>query len=311
MNKIKNIAVLGAGSWGTAISCHVSSIHKQVKLFARNKSILEEIASNRTNSKYLPNINLPKNIIASSDIQDLFDSDLIVIAVPSSAVLQVLDQLKLANLPSNVILLVATKGILHDPIELISDKINTLFPNPVAILSGPNFAIEVAQGLLTYATIGSEDAKIANQIAQSLNSSKFIVNTTDDIITLQVAGAIKNITAICSGMYESMGYKKNARASLITRGLNEILTLSKALGGTTSALLTDGVLGDLVLTCYSQTSRNTKFGYQVIHQSDKAEFLKNYPYLVEGIESLKSVMELSDKYKLDMPITKFAFKNLY
>lgn len=309
MNKFKNILIIGAGSWGSALACQVARSNARVTLLSRNQKIVDEILTYHTNSKYLGNAKLPDNIFPTCNI-DLSGQEIIIIAVPSHAFNEVLNLLKSASLSSSTVLLIATKGLSGDPTQLISNKIKTLFTNPIAFIAGPNFANEVANNLLTYANIASEDIDLAKNLSIDLMTPNFIINPIDDIITIQIAGCIKNIIAIKSGIYEASGYKENAKAGLITEGLREISTLSKALGGKHDSLIEPAVIGDLILTCYSQTSRNTKFGYELALNNNKIEFLQNYPYLVEGVHSTKLILDLMSKYKLDLPIVYSVAKDL-
>jgi glycerol-3-phosphate dehydrogenase (NAD(P)+) len=189
---------------------------------------------------------------------------------------------------------------------LFFDRLKTLLPNSsIAFLSGPNLAKELVKNLPSSASIASLDIDVANKIANNLSSKIFTTNVTSDIVTLQVAGALKNIFAIKSGIDLAREQGENARATLIISALKEIATLSKVLGGmqeNSNILLEAGVVGDLVLTCYSLGSRNTKFGYELGISSDKKKFLQEYKELVEGREALKLVLDLIKKYNLHMPI---------
>ena len=310
MNKFNHIAVYGGGSWGTALAYQVARTHKNVELFLRDQKIIAEILNYNVNAKYLGNIKLASNIHPSHELSRILDQEVIILAIPSRAVTDTIKLLKEAKLPPTTVLLIATKGLGNEPIELLSDKIKSLLPNPIAFIAGPNFAKEVASNLLTPVTIASQDINLAKRLAISLGTENFITETTDDIVTVQIAGAVKNIIAIKSGMYEAMGYGENAKAGLITGGLQEIRILSKILGGRHETLLSYAVIGDLVLTCHSTTSRNTRFGYELAKKKDIQQLLKNYPYLVEGVESTKLVMGLAKKYDIDLPIISSVAREL-
>lgn len=309
MSRFENILIIGAGSWGTALACQVAKSHKKVTLFSRTKKIVDEILNNRTNSKYLNDIKLPCNIFPTCEL-NLSNIQLIIIAVPSNAFDELLSTLDKSNLNESTVLLIATKGLSSNPTQLLSKKVKTIFKNEIAFISGPNFAKEVALDLLTYGTIAAENIDLAKDLAASLTTKNFIINPINDIVTIQVAGAIKNVIAIKSGIYEALGYKENAKAGLISEGLREISTLSKVLGGTMDTLIEPAVVGDLALTCYSQTSRNTKFGYSLALNLNNKDFLKNYPFLVEGIHSTKLIIDLIREYKLDLPIVSSVAKDL-
>jgi len=305
MNRFKSIAVYGGGSFGTSLAFIAARVCKNVTLFLRDEEIAKEITDKKTNTKYLEDIKLPSNLHATTELDKIKDFELIIIAVPSYAFDDAIKLLK-THISNDNILLVTTKGFARNPTELFSDRLKTLLPNnPLAFLAGPNFAKELAKNLPASASIASLDVDLANKIAYNLNSKFFTISVSDDIVTLQVAGALKNIFAIKSGIDMAKGQGKNARATLMVSALKEIAMLSKALGGMNSSsdiLLEAGVVGDLILTCYSKESRNTKFGYLLGISKDKQKFLAEYKELVEGREALKLVLELIEKYDLNMPI---------
>lgn len=304
MNKFKNIAIYGGGSFGTSLACLAAKNNNNVTLFMRDKEIVDEILLNKTNTKYLGDIKLPHHLQATTALEDIKDFELIIIAVPSYAFEDTIKLLR-TYISTNNILLITTKGFANNPTELLSDRLKILLPgNPIAFLSGPNLAKELARNLPASATIASLDIDLANKIAYNLTSEFFITSAVSDIITLQVASSLKNIFAIKSGIDMAVGQGENARATLIVSALKEIVILSKALGGMPNAniLLEAGVLGDLILTCYSNKSRNTKFGYELGISNNKKKFLKEYKELSEGKEALKLVLELIEKYNLNMPI---------
>ncbi|MCC8371241.1 MAG: NAD(P)H-dependent glycerol-3-phosphate dehydrogenase [Rickettsia endosymbiont of Pseudomimeciton antennatum] len=315
MKKFKNIAVYGGGSWGTALACQVARCYEEVPILVRENNIIDEMLNNRTNSKYLgSDITLPNNIIPCSNLPYILNKEVIIIAVPSFAFQETLEILKDAGISESVALLVATKGFGRDPTELLSDKVKAILPaNPLAFIAGPNLAKEVAQDLLTSVTIASLDVDLARRLAISLASPQFKVTITDYVVVMQVASAVKNIIAIKSGWYDAKGYGQNAKAGLITQGLQEIKILSEAIDGEledASILCAPGILGDLVLTCYSKESRNTRFGYELGKNLDVENFLNQNLYLAEGRESAKLVLDLIRKYKLVLPVIESVIAEL-
>jgi glycerol-3-phosphate dehydrogenase (NAD(P)+) len=315
MKKFKNIAVYGGGSWGLALACQVARCYDNASVFLRDNNVVKEIIEKRTNIKYLgTDIKLPNNIIPSSNLSNILDKEVIIIAVPSFAFLDVLGILKNAEISENVVLLVATKGFGKNPTELLSDKARLILPNnPLAFVAGPNLAKEVVRDLLTTATIASVDIELAKRLALSLTSERFKVDISNQIVTMQVAGAVKNIIAIKSGWYDAKNYGQNAKAGLITGGIEEIQTISEALGGSlgdNSILFAPGVLGDLVLTCYSRESRNTKFGYELGMCDDNDRFLNECDYLVEGREATKLVLDIIKKHTITLPLILSVAKKL-
>lgn len=306
MNKFKNIAVYGGGSFGTALACQVARCCNNATLFLRDNDVANEINVKKTNSKYLGEIILPNNIIATTKLTSIKDFEVIIIATPSIAFDSAIKLLKTSGISSNTVLLIATKGFANNPTELLSARVKSILPdNPIAFIAGPNLAKEIANGLLTGVTIASSGKDLADKLAISLASEFFVTTISDDIITLQIAGAVKNIIAIKSGLYEASGQGENAKALLITDALKEISILSKALGGMQSdsdILLKSGGVGDLILTCYSKISRNTRFGYEFGISTDKKKFLQEYKELVEGREAVKLVLDFIKKYDLSLPL---------
>ncbi|MFV9890820.1 MAG: NAD(P)H-dependent glycerol-3-phosphate dehydrogenase [Rickettsia conorii subsp. raoultii] len=307
MNKFKNIAVYGGGSFGTSLASLAAQNCNNVTLFLCDEAIAKEILHNKTNVKYLGDIKLPTHLQVTTNLDIIKDFELIIIAVPSYAFDDSIKLLKTHSISKDNTLLIATKGFARNPTALFSDRLKTLLPHssPTAFFAGPNLAKELAKNLPASASMASLDIDIANKIAYNLSSKIFTTNVSSDIVTLQVAGALKNIFAIKSGIDLARKQGENARATLIVAALKEIAILSKALGGmqkNSDILLEAGVVGDLVLTCYSLGSRNTKFGYELGISSDKKKFLQEYKELVEGREALKLVLDLIKKYNLHMPI---------
>ncbi|ABV74948.1 NAD(P)H-dependent glycerol-3-phosphate dehydrogenase [Rickettsia akari str. Hartford] len=306
MNKFKNIAVYGGGSFGTSLAALAAQNCSNVTLFLRDEEIAKEILHKKTNIKYLGGIKLPAHLHATTNLSVIKDFELIIIAVPSYAFDDSIKLLKTHGISEDNTLLIATKGFARNPTELFSDRLKTLLPHSsTAFFAGPNLAKELAKNLPASASIASLDIDIANKIANNISSKIFTTNMTSDIVTLQVAGALKNIFAIKSGIDLASEQGENARATLIVDALKEIITLSKVFGGlqkNSDILLEAGVVGDLVLTCYALGSRNTNFGYELGISSDKKKFLQEYKQLVEGREALKLVLDLIKQYDLHMPI---------
>lgn len=298
----KHWIVLGGGSWGTALACQIAKKQAYVDLVMRDAEIADEIRCHHTNKKYLGEIKLPENIRATTDWTRLKEAGTIVLALPSYAFFQALSVLKLLGIDEDVNLVVTTKGLSKNPVELISSRLERSLPNKIAFLAGPNFAKEVASGSISAATVASKDLGLAKELASYISSENFVTSSGDDIITIQVAGIVKNIIAIQSGINEARNYGENARAMLVAEGAKEIFTIAKALGGKVDSLVEYGVIGDLVLTCYSKTSRNTRFGYELAGQTNPSLFVQNYPTLVEGKESARLILELTKPYNLDLPI---------
>ena len=308
MKKLKNFAVIGGGSWGTALACLVARVYGSALIYTPEVNIVDEINNHHKNSKYLDETVLPSGITATASLLDVESYDAIILAVPSHAFEIVIQELKQMGLSSKTVLLIATKGMCQEPLQLFSTKMEQEFDNPYAFISGPNFAKEVAVGNFASITITSKDQPLARDIADELSSEQLDVSVSTDIITVQIAGIVKNIIAIKSGILMAQGYGENARAWLVSKGLEEIAVISRALGGNQESLTLPAVIGDLVLTSYSTTSRNTKFGYEFHQNNYSKEFLANYPVLVEGASAAKLLHSFVSNYNLDLPMTSSVAK---
>lgn len=310
MKKIEKFAIYGAGSWGTALACHVARVKGISLLYARSSQVAEEINLRHTNNKYLGNTYLHQGICAFTDKQKLKEVDCIILAMPSYAFSNALHNFVMLDLDNNVPLLVAAKGMVSEPVQLFSDRIKSTLKNPFAFFSGPNFAREVANGQFSSATISCEDMQLADKLKVELETDNFEISICNDIITTQVAGVIKNIVAVKSGILEASKGGENARAWLVTKGLQEIAIVSRVLGGKAETLLEPAVIGDLLLTAYSKTSRNTKFGYEFYKYNYSKEFLNDYPYLIEGVEAAKLIKKLIHVSNFDLPIISSVINKL-
>jgi glycerol-3-phosphate dehydrogenase (NAD(P)+) len=262
-----------------------------------------EINTRHTNSKYLDNIKLCNNLIATTKLDTVLDYETIIIATPSHAFENVLKNLIALGLPQSTILLIATKGMCKSPLQLFSQKIESTINNSYGFISGPNFAKEVAQGKFSSITITSKDISLTKYVSRNLTSDNLDLTVSNDIITVQIAGIVKNIIAIKSGILQAQGQGENARAWLVSKALQEIATISNALGGSLESLTLPAVIGDLVLTSYSVTSRNTKFGYEFCKNNFSKDFLINYPVLVEGIQAAKLLKQFTTSHNIYLPIT--------
>ncbi|HJK86550.1 MAG TPA: NAD(P)H-dependent glycerol-3-phosphate dehydrogenase [Candidatus Megaira endosymbiont of Nemacystus decipiens] len=302
MSSDKNFAIIGGGSWGTALACTFARVANHSLLYTKNQGIASEINKNHTNKKYLQDTLLCKKVRATSNFLDILDYDFIVIATPSSAFDSVIDDLNTYQLKNKSTLLIASKGMCSNPLQLFSEKIKSSLNNRFAFIHGPNFAKEMAEGKQASITVASENKKTREDILNAISSKQLIVESTNDIWTVQIASMAKNIFAIKSGIMQAQGAGENIKASLISQALTEISILSVHLGGSYKSLSLASVIGDLVLTCYSQTSRNTRFGYEFYNHNYSKEFLKNYPILVEGIQSARLLDSFSASFGIELPI---------
>lgn len=310
MNKI---AILGAGSWGTALALLAARNGCQTLLWGHNKDQIATLAKLRQNKRYLPDHTFPENLSVTADLAEVGAfSDLILVCVPSHAFKNTLIQLK-PHIIDPVKIAWATKGfnpddgcLLH---QIVAEVISA--QTPAAILSGPTFALEVANNLPTAITIASTHPTFAKEISNILHSELFRTYTSSDVIGVEVGGAVKNVLAIAAGVADGLGFGANTRAALITRGLNEIIRLGIQLGGSRETFMGLAGLGDLILTCTDNHSRNRRFGLALGLGKDQATAILEIGQEIEGISAAKETYLLAKKYAIDMPIIEQTYKVLY
>jgi len=300
------IGIMSAGSWGPALAVVANRAGSKVTLYTANPNVLDSIASRRINDAYLPGIFLDPHIIVTDDFAKICACDIILLAIPSqhmrSTCISLSDQID----PS-VPIVIATKGIERGSLALMSEVASAIMPkNPIAILTGPNFASETARGLPTATTIACEHEAMANQIIYSIGGKYFRPYYTDDLMGAQVGGAIKNVIAIACGIALGRGFGENARAALITRGMTEMARLCHVKGGRQETLMGLSGIGDLVLTCGSTVSRNMSLGIDLGQQTKSVkETIESWQKrLAEGIMTSDSIHELAKKIGISMPICK-------
>lgn len=292
----QHIAIIGAGAWGTALAVLWAGAGKRVTLVARRPEHVALMLKTAENLDYLPDIPLPENLAITSHLEE---ADLWVMATPAQAMRSSVKQLPQSNTP----LLICSKGIERESGLLMTEIAAELHPtSPIAILSGPNFAGEVARGLPTASVIACGDSRLRLHLAQWLSTSTFRLYHIDDIVGAEIAGALKNVLAIACGIAHGMGLGENARAALITRGLAEIKRLSLACGANAETLSGLSGLGDIVLSCSSPTSRNMSFGVSLGKGSSTETALASRKSVVEGVPTASAVLDLAQHYNIEMPI---------
>lgn len=308
-----SVAVLGAGSWGTALAILLASRGEPTLLWGRDPEHMALINKQRRNAKYLPNIPFPEALHAGSELQQVVHSaqDLLVV-VPSHVFRSNMEALKPLLSPGQR-LFWATKGfesgsgkLLHQVVgEVIGDDI------PTAVISGPTFATEVANDLPTALTVASSDSVFAKDIVGYLHTDTFRTYTSDDMIGVEVGGGVKNILAIAAGIADGLGYGANARAALVTRGLAEMTRLGIALGGQRETFIGLAGLGDLVLTCTDNQSRNRRLGMAIGKGISVEDAQNDIGSVVEGVKAACEVHQLATRMGVDMPITQQVYQVLY
>lgn len=295
-----HIGIIGAGAWGTALAAHAARIGHRVHLVARDPRLAAEISRSRENPRYLPGIRLPEGIAASNEPSALRAVELLLLAVPTQALRSVVAALPAPTPP----LLLCCKGLELGTGFRPSEVVRALRPSTeVGVLSGPSFAAEVARGLPTAVSVAFSDLSRAQAVASLLAGPTFRPYPTDDLLGVELGGAMKNVVAIAAGIVMGKGLGENARAAVITRGLAELARLAEALGARRTTLMGLSGLGDLVLTATSLTSRNTSLGYALGQGGSPRDLLSAGRALAEGAFTAEAACTLAARLGLELPIT--------
>jgi glycerol-3-phosphate dehydrogenase (NAD(P)+) len=307
-----NIAILGTGGWGTALATQWAHHGNEVTLWGNTPERVKQIASSRRNPDYLPGIELPPSVALTSELDVCAGADLIIFVTPSVALREVARRLKPALRRDQTILLSCTKGIEHGTGMRMSQILQESFPaNPIAVLSGPNLAAEVAQALPTATVLGCRDESIAQTLQEVLGSSRFRVYTSHEIAGIELGGALKNIFAISAGVSDGFGLGDNSKAALVTRSLAELLRLGVAMGGEARTFQGLSGAGDLVATCFSRHSRNRRFGEELGQGKSVAEITNDMKAVAEGVPTARSAFECAQKLGVETPIIDQVYAVLY
>lgn len=299
---MQKVTVLGAGSWGTALAILLANNGHDVQLWGRESNDLNAMQQARCNTRFLPEQPFPDNLRITVDFDAAVKTaDIILIAIPSSGFRELLKRLQPFNKP----IIWASKGIepgsnklLH---QVIAEELGENYP--CALLTGPSFAKEVASGLPTAIVVAADDKHFADKVMQLFANPQFRPYYSADVIGAEVGGSVKNVLAIAAGISDGLGYGANARAALITRGLNEMQQLGIALGAKPETFMGLSCLGDLVLTCTDNLSRNRRFGLALGQGKTAKEAFVEIGQVVEGSENVTQVAELAQQHALSMPIT--------
>lgn len=309
----KNIALLGAGSWGTALAILAARNGCQVLLWGHNPAHVAALTRDRENKQFLSGLVFPDNLQITGDLAKIAAfSDLLLVCVPSHGFKDILVKLK-PYLSRDVKIAWATKGFNPDDGCLLHEVVADIFDTdtPAAILSGPTFAREVAADLPTAITIAANQPEFSNQLSDMLHGGRFRTYTSSDVIGVEVGGAVKNVLAIAAGIADGLGFGANTRAALITRGLTEIIRLGVQLGGKPDTFMGLAGLGDLLLTCTDNQSRNRRFGLALGLGKDRAEATAEIGQEIEGVFAARETYLLAQKHGIEMPITEQTYKVLY
>ncbi|MEJ8776807.1 NAD(P)H-dependent glycerol-3-phosphate dehydrogenase [Pseudogracilibacillus sp. ICA-222130] len=312
---MKKIAVLGAGSWGTALSIVLADNGHDVRLWSHRKDQVEEINEKHSNERYLPNITLPKTLIGYEHIEEAVqDAEIVLFVVPTSAIREVCAKIK-DVVSVHTVFVHASKGIEPNSLKRISEIIEEELPickqENIVILSGPSHAEEVALRQPTTVTVASKNDSYAKLVQHVFINEVFRVYTSDDVVGVELGGALKNIIALGAGLSDGLGFGDNAKAALITRGLAEITRLGTSMGANPLTFLGLCGVGDLIVTSTSVHSRNWRAGNLLGKGKTVDEVLSHMGMVVEGIRTTKAAYQLSIKQDVEMPITNGLYSILF
>ncbi len=307
------IPVIGAGSWGTALAMLLARNGHRVPLWDHDPEHVERLRGEGENARYLPGIPLPEGILPTASLEEALEgADLLLVVVPSHVFRHVLESLRPLMRP-DLPLLWATKGLEQGTTKLLHQVVEETVgeDHPCAVISGPTFAGEVARGMPSAVTVASTDDELSERVARALHNSSFRAYTSDDVVGVEIGGAVKNVMAIAAGIADGLGFGANARAALITRGLAEIQRLGLALGARQSTFLGLAGVGDLVLTCTDDQSRNRRFGLALARGASEERAREEIGQVVEGAGTTEVVHRLAMNLGIEMPITRQVYEVLY
>ena len=307
------VALFGAGAWGTALAVHLAP-RMRVALWARDAAHATLLASARENARYLPGVALPRALTVTSDLAAASDAATLIVATPVSALIDVADRLAAAGAHAPLAWL--SKGFVDAPslpagVGLAHQVLAARWRSPVGVVSGPSFAEEVARGLPTALVVAATDAAFARELAGRLRGTTLRAYDTADLAGVEAGGAIKNVLAIAAGACDGLSFGQNARAALITRGLAEATRLAAAMGGDPRTLMGLAGLGDLVLTCTGDLSRNRRVGLALARGEPLSAILASLGHVAEGVYAARSARALALHHGVDMPIVEAVYRVLY
>lgn len=310
-----NIAVLGAGAWGTALAKVLADKQNRTVVWAHRSELATQINEQRENARYLPKAALPDTLRATGDVEEaLHRAEVVVVVVPSHALRATIHEAK-RYIPHNALLCSATKGIENESLMLMSeillDELGSDVLPRLTYLSGPSFAKEVAQGMPTTVVVAGASERETHTVQHHFATDRLRVYSSDDVTGVELGGALKNVIAIAAGAIDGLGFGHNSRAGLITRGLAEIGRLAARKGANPLTLAGLAGLGDLVLTCTGDLSRNRTVGFEMGRGRTLSDVLATLGHVAEGVKTTKSAYDLGNQLGVDMPITTEVYKVLY
>jgi len=310
-----NIGVVGAGSWGTTLADLLADKGYPVQLWAYESDLVERMGSTRINDLYLPGVTLSQNLSFTDDLAAAVAGKGLVLFVPPSQVMRQVLHAALPHLDPEALLVSASKGIENDTLKTMSEIFQELLPAEraarVGYLSGPSFAREVAQRLPTAVAVAAADAGAAQQIQQVFSTETFRVYTNSDVVGIELGGALKNVIALAAGVADGLGFGYNTRAALITRGLAEMTRIGLAMGAEAATFAGLAGMGDLVLTCTGDLSRNRSVGIELGRGKSLDEVLGAMTMIAEGVKTTLSAYQLARKIGVETPIIDQTYRLLY
>jgi len=297
------VAILGGGSFGTALAAHLTRSGHAVRLWLRDASVARALVETGENPRYLPGISLPEGMMATREMQDaLSGAEAVFMAVPSASFRAVCREAH-EGVPSGAVLVSATKGIEIETLSRMSEVAESEMPGrAIAVLSGPSFAEELAREQPTAVVVASHGAEVAERVQRAVAGRAFRAYSSDDVVGVELAGALKNVIAIAAGIVDGLGYGSNTVAALITRGLAEMTRLVGALGGRPDTLAGLAGLGDLVLTCTGALSRNRRVGQALGRGRSLSEAVSEARMVAEGVPTTRAAAVLAARFGVEMPI---------
>jgi glycerol-3-phosphate dehydrogenase (NAD(P)+) len=309
---IDKTAILGAGSWGTALAWLWGKDGRDITLWGNNAERVERMQETRQNSDHIPGLKLPDSVAVTHELRDCAEADLLVFVTPSTALRGIATRLRGALTKDRTVLLSCTKGIEHGTGMRMSEILGEILSaHKVAVLSGPNLAAEVVRNVPTATVIGCRDPECAAHLQTFLCSSRFRIYTNDDVTSVELGGALKNVFAIAAGASDGLGLGDNTKAALVTRSLAELIRLGSAMGGDFRTFYGLSGAGDLIATCFSKHSRNRRVGEQLGRGQTLHQITSAMQMVAEGIPTTKSAYECARKLNIDTPITDEVYALLY
>ena len=312
---MNSIAVIGAGAWGTALGKVLADKGHPVRLWVRHEDQAIAIARDAENARYLPGVRLPRSLVPTSSLKEALEgASLVVLVVPSHALRETVSAAR-AYLPAGAVLVNATKGIENDTLmimaEVVDDVLGPGTDERFTVLTGPSFAREVAAQVPTNIVVASRNAALAEDVQRVFATDWLRVYSSDDPVGVEVGGALKNVIAIAAGACDGLGFGHNTRAALVTRGLAEVVRIAIAKGGNVLSIAGLAGLGDLVLTCTGELSRNRTVGFELGRGKKLDGVLSALGHVAEGVRTAKSVHDLAQRLDVDLPICNEVYRVLY